>query len=979
MSAWAFNKMETVEKLLFLSLCFMVLNVPSRCEGNMPRSYWRFENSSNLTEDSMGAKNLVKWESIGAGEEMLWRTQTDGGIVGGYVDFTGRRANDTIETYWQAEMGTIPMLKNKTTCTGVTIELLFKAHDCFMRGGTWAIFTTFPPTKGTRIIAEMREGELSWTADTVGAAKYPADELAVDLNGIGVNSVDYLFDGEWHHLVFQKNARSGDQSIWIDGQSPLPFKLKGNSTDRTISSGSVFFDGRGSYAACASFDEIVVYEKSLEDSMIYQHYLDSQAHKPYSSGSTPAPPPSPFNATFDPLEFPPGAILPTHPGNVTMGVNVTTIEQITSFPKPRYSTSATLRPNFNWMDPGYLGGQGQHIPLSNVTSNATIILKELAESWNYALDMDGHSCCNALQNATIAMANANPNFNLTVVIMRIQEHTYLLNQSLPDSCYLQNSAGQFINCRGDIIAKGGKKILRPTTPELATSVGCPDSTFDHDGLYFRDHVFSKMDALLTRPINIINEDGEIFVSLGQVGECGADPKVMAAYNASGAPNWETYSSMWRLRLTARFRDLFLKAGLKSLMGTHYSEYQVQGSNPYFGNWTYTRQIGTPYTQANGVTSYYSTLDMYPVHPHWWWSGAGAWHGFSWVEMVRKSEIANGDVIFSPFVAAGWSIATESNYRPGPWLGMLKILGVWGAEFYYTGFFSLGAPFPPSQNWIWQAVMPSYAQAITSLYADAFFNGKPLENDDVSAYDEGGYLLWAGAPNRVAIARKHNSKDLYVIATCIARQSNENGNALLNATATVRLPNNIANVTITTRQQGSVYVLDMSTKDAPALTQLDGWHEATHPWYWSSGIHIEAELGEMQGKSLSMCSECTIRPRTELHAQSTHHMDFVNAVTFVRLSPVTQSHPIKFVYESNKQNFDVTVTLRSQEKASLRLSFVCQQLEVATFSIETSVSASWTALEAIQDFTIPELCKGKKIEILLIAIEGVVDIDSMNFH
>jgi hypothetical protein len=70
-----------------------------------------------------------------------------------------------------------------------------------------------------------------------------------------------------------------------------------------------------------------------------------------------------------------------------------------------------------------------------------------------------------------------------------------------------------------------------------------------------------MDAQLTRPITMVNEDGELFVSLGQVGKCDADPKVAAAFqklNESGAaPNWNTFSSLWRERLTARFRDTFM--------------------------------------------------------------------------------------------------------------------------------------------------------------------------------------------------------------------------------------------------------------------------------------------------------------------------------------------------------------------------------------------------------------------------------------
>ena len=87
------------------------------------------------------------------------------------------------------------------------------------------------------------------------------------------------------------------------------------------------------------------------------------------------------------------------------------------------------------------------------------------------------------------------------------------NKSLPAGCYLHNARGQFINCAGAVTTT---KILRPTTPELAAEIGCPESVFGPDGAYFRDSVFRKFDELLTRPIDRINEDGEIFDSLGQV-------------------------------------------------------------------------------------------------------------------------------------------------------------------------------------------------------------------------------------------------------------------------------------------------------------------------------------------------------------------------------------------------------------------------------------------------------------------------------
>ena len=36
----------------------------------------------------------------------------------------------------------------------------------------------------------------------------------------GRRSMFYLDDGAWHHLAFRKAARTGEQSIWLDGQAP---------------------------------------------------------------------------------------------------------------------------------------------------------------------------------------------------------------------------------------------------------------------------------------------------------------------------------------------------------------------------------------------------------------------------------------------------------------------------------------------------------------------------------------------------------------------------------------------------------------------------------------------------------------------------------------------------------------------------------------------------------------------------------------
>jgi hypothetical protein len=213
--------------------------------------------------------------------------------------------------------------------------------------------------------------------------------------------------------------------------------------------------------------------------------------------------------------------------------------------------------------------------------------------------------------------------------------------------------------------------------------------------------------------------------------------------------------------------------------------------------------------------------------------------------VRRSEIATGDTIFSPFVAAGWHIAEEENVRPAQWLGLLKILGIWGAEFYYAGFFSLSKPFPIPENWVWQAAIPSYAQAVTSQYADLFFDSDVLDGDLYSAYtlEPPGNCLWAGAGNRIAMARKHRTKDVYVVSVTVQRYSNIKNSSMLSANVSVRLPNTEILLEVEARRQGSTYVLDNNHMAAvsPRLVQLDGFHEATHPYFWSPHTDVEAEM------------------------------------------------------------------------------------------------------------------------------------------
>ena len=69
--------------------------------------------------------------------------------------------------------------------------------------------------------------------------------------------------------------------------------------------------------------------------------------------------------------------------------------------------------------------------------------------------------------------------------------------------------------------------------------------------------------------------------------------MLADFKASASPNWLSYWSAWRARLTTGITAGFLDDPALSkglLKGTKFSMYQVQGTNGYFGNWSQTREI-----------------------------------------------------------------------------------------------------------------------------------------------------------------------------------------------------------------------------------------------------------------------------------------------------------------------------------------------------------------------------------------------------
>ena len=224
-------------------------------------------------------------------------------------------------------------------------------------------------------------------------------------------------------------------------------------------------------------------------------------------------------------------------------------------------------------------------------------------------------------------------------------------------------------------------------------------------------------------------------------------------------------------------------------------------------------------------------------------------------MARPAEFAHGDEFFSPFIAPGRSEREEMNLRPAQTLGILKALFAVGAEYIHVGFFNSAAR---GENWLWQTVMPSFAQGTAMAVNDLFRASTVLPGDmplpTLGCYTLGfqqlkrnatllaqcskittaecqnqnvvaegelcqapatgdwhgpvSYRFWAGSQSVAVYVRKHSSKSIFLIYGTVQPQSNQMGNAPLALNVSIQLSG--STVAFEVRRQGSTYVLDNTT-------------------------------------------------------------------------------------------------------------------------------------------------------------------------
>lgn len=551
--------------------------------------------------------------------------------------------------------------------------------------------------------------------------------------------------------------------------------------------------------------------------------------------------------------------------------------QLTNFPGPRYQYEHKLKRNPSiWIFPDYLAEDDTELSVD--------FIEELANNWNYSapiqlltttvLEAD-YTDPNTMAGAWVEYANNHPDIPAASALFWLkgkpaeigiygQNRAYIRETGLDDGFYLRKTLAN--GSLGFIPPVGGSG--RQWNPSAVTSISgnsvIPQLNLDGNT---QRQLIDNLYNYLGNKLYILNENGEAPPPLYRNSVLQLDQHAIDDFATSGTPSWFTYQSMRKRDFRQAFKDGFWDSGVAD----YFTWYQVDGQNYYHHVWEPAREIGTQFPSREEVVGspkyYYSTPDFYVRKPETWNKfSSGADHGWKWISRGRWNEVKAGDKLFSPFVAAGWSSEQTDNVLPGQWLGLLKAINIAGAEFTYPGFFNEDPDdVAEPETYVWQTALPGYAQAITSRYEEILKDGEFLTatTDFINSSTEEEYHSFTDVDNSGALTlvRYLAATNEFIITTtlqpesnfgCQAQVSDEVEIDLSEAARFVGVPGsgsyqtltNNLHLTINTSLQGNTYYLkvdDIVNPTDVTFYQLDSWHEASHPFYWSKDYRFEAEV------------------------------------------------------------------------------------------------------------------------------------------
>ena len=277
----------------------------------------------------------------------------------------------------------------------MTVEFLMKTEEDYWGGLVMAWQDVFRVT--------FAEWGLSFRIESAE----PSEEILFDFyfDGAGRKSAEYYLDKEWHHfaIVFD-GKKNGKFQLYVDGQCPAGFTryfgqvpainnlanadfMMSAPSSGNFGTNHPFNSLLGNYIN-ASLDEVAIFDEALSLDWIQMHYQNSiQQHGNYVFSEPVAgfpeieDPVATIQETYEFYDYPPGYI---YPGIASVPDAVAEpLEQLCSYPNPRYRSSHKLSAIFSGWFGGFYEDNATDAPL------AREFVSELVHNWNWSIPLGG--------------------------------------------------------------------------------------------------------------------------------------------------------------------------------------------------------------------------------------------------------------------------------------------------------------------------------------------------------------------------------------------------------------------------------------------------------------------------------------------------------------------------------------------------------------------------------------------------------------
>jgi hypothetical protein len=693
-----------------------------------------------------------------------------------------------------------------------------------------------------------------------------------------------IYDGSWHHFAFSFSNDSVFR-VYIDGKtnSALAGKLKSGKLH--VEKTTWFEASPAIHTHKMYLDEMAFYfeESSPEETGFHaQQFFKGEAYtfgKEISSFHPETLKLLTNKNINESLEFAPG--YPAY--------SVSQIDQLKSFPLPRFKPGNNFHRNFPWYDLKYLAYDNSLIkekgPKEIVypgmmtgehAERALAIDKEMYSHWNYFFNLPTPTY--------YARDFSNPATLPGKLTSYANQHP-----EIETSCYLFWG--------GINPSKAGFASVKPFIRSNENIDPCKDTSFSpikNDGITQRKNLEALANVMPLRDpkkkIDFVNEDGEVFGESSTPNAEGYRGNPFISCIQKDSLTARRDRAVWQYKVFHAYESSFIRnAEFPALYNSEFSFYQVSAFLPaFYGEYAVLRKLNTKTRQQ-----FYSTPDFYPGKASWnIFQSHGPYHGIKDIIEGRKKEIQLHDYYFSPFVCAGW-FDDSVNFRPAEWLAANKAMGMLGAEFYYGAYFNTGNPnakkVTDPRGYVWQVAIPAYAQAVTSRYSGIFFNSHDFQ-----------YNINF---NRLLIYRKKENVPLYAIHASVLSQASEGYIPPDTVANHVNIDGDILKINFL--RQGATYIYDKRDPGNIIFYQLDSWQETSHPYYWPKDFLFEAEVSD---------DTMQVQLHTELPANAAKN-DYTNFTTYASFANANITHKqLSFHFEPRNDTGYYYIWVRARSAA-----------------------------------------------------------------